>query len=144
MNNTNKDLITKRHWARRLAVQAIYQWRLTGNTIQDIEAEFTSNSDFQKTDNEYFYTLIRGVLNDPQSNQNALETHLDRPFAKLNPIEESILRYSAHEIINFEEIPYKVIISEAVILAKKFGSQDGYKYINAVLESLTKEFRKHD
>lgn len=144
MNDTNKELVKKRHWARRLAVQAIYQWCLTGSTTQEIQSEFISNSDFKKTDNEYFSNLIRGVLNNPENNKNTLEKHLDRPFEQLNPIEESILRYSVYELINFQEIPHKVIISEAVILAKKFGSQDGYKYINAVLESLTEEHRKDD
>ena len=144
MNDIDKELVKKRHWARRLAVQAIYQWRLTGSSTHDIQSEFMSNSDFQKIDNEYFSTLIRGVLDHPENNKNALEKHIDRPFEQLNPIEESILRYSVYELINFQEIPHKVIISEAVILAKKFGSQDGYKYINAVLESLTEEYRKDD
>jgi len=142
VNDTDKELVKKRHWARRLAVQAIYQWCLTGNSTEDIQAEFASNKDFKKTDNEYFTTLTRGVLDHPNDNKNILEKHLDRPFNQLNPIEEAVLRYSTYELINFSEIPHKVIISEAVILAKKFGSQDGYKYINAVLESLTNEYRR--
>lgn len=127
-----------RRKARRLALQAVYQWHISAGEIKDIDARLRENCNPKKVDCDYFSTLIAGVVENIEKLDNAMEPILDRPIAEVNPIELSILRIALYELIYRLDIPYKVIINEALELAKMFGAEESYKYINGVLDKIAK------
>jgi N utilization substance protein B len=130
-----------RRKARRLAIQAIYSWQLSQNSISDIEAEFLSENDVSKVDVEYFQDLIRGVAAQASSLDSSLTPFTDRPFADLDQIERSILRVAAYELKNRVDVPYKVIMNEAIELAKAFGADDSHRFVNGVLDKAVDSLR---
>lgn len=148
MNWKNKDNIMKknpspsqRRKARRLALQAIYQWQLSNVSPAAIEVQFLENQPLEKTDVPYFLELLRGVTESAEIMDGHMQPVLDRPVKDLNPIELAILRMAIFELINRFDIPYRVVIDEALRLAKTFGAWEGYKYVNAVLDRLAKTLR---
>jgi len=132
-----------RHNTRSYVIQALYEWLISGNDIQTIKAHFLNDYNFKKTDTEYFATLLKGVITKHELLDQNLLPHLDRPLNELDPIELCILRTAMFELIEQPKIPYRVIINEAVELAKKFGVTGGYKYVNGVLDKAAKKIR-HD
>lgn len=130
-----------RRKARRLAIQAIYSWQLSQNSISDIEAEFLSENDVSKVDVEYFQDLIRGVAAQASSLDSSLTPFTDRPFADLDQIERSILRVSAYELKHRVDVPYKVVMNEAIELAKAFGADDSHRFVNGVLDKAVDSLR---
>lgn len=136
----NKSIKGKRR-ARKLAVQALYQWLMSGSELFEIEAQFRVANNMDKIDVEYFCRLLHGVPATLSALQEALTPFLDRPIEGLNPIELTVLRISAFELFNCPEIPYRVVLDESVSLTKEFGSQDGYRYVNGVLNNLAKKVR---
>lgn len=137
---TNQTIKGKRK-ARKLALQALYQWLMSGVAPSDIEAQFRAAYDASKFDIDYFCRLLYGVVENVNELESAFKPFLDRPVKSLNPIELSVLRLSSFELLHCPEIPYRVVLDEAVSLTKTFGSQDGHRYVNGVLNNLAKEVR---
>lgn len=134
-------LAAQRRKARHFGLQALYQWTLSGASATDIEAEFRVDNDFQHTDGEYFSALLRGVTSDVESLEILFAPALDRALDELDPIERNLLRLGTFELRDRIDVPYKVVISEAVALAKKFGATDSHKYVNGVLDKIARDLR---
>ena len=138
----HNGFIARRRKARHFGLQALYQWTLSGASATDIEAEFRVDNDFQHTDGEYFSAVLRGVTADVESLEDLFSPALDRALDELDPIERNLLRLGTFELRDRIDVPYKVVISEAVALAKKFGATDSHKYVNAVLDNTARDLRK--
>ena len=134
-------LAAQRRKARHFGLQALYQWTLSGASVTDIEAEFRVDNDFRHTDGEYFSALLRGVTADVESLEMLFAPALDRALDELDPIERNLLRMGTLELRDRIDVPYKVVISEAVALAKKFGATDSHKYVNGVLDKIARDLR---
>ena len=137
----HNPLAAQRRKARHYGLQALYQWTLSGASPSDIEAEFRVDNDFQHTDGEYFNALLRGVIADVEALELVFEPALDRGLDDLDPIERNLLRLGTFELRDRIDVPYKVVISEAVALATKFGATDSHRYINGVLDKISRELR---
>lgn len=132
---------TGRHGSRRLLVQALYQRQLAGHTAAEIVAQFSSQKDFEKVDVEYFRRLLGEILADTAGLDVLIAGDADRPLAQLDPVEHAILWLGLAELQGHPEIPVKVVITEAVQLAKEFGATDGHRYINALLDKVAQKLR---
>jgi len=135
-------LAAQRRKARHYGLQALYQWTLSGASPSDIEAEFRVDNDFRHTDGDYFSAVLRGVVDDVDGLESLFEPALDRKLDELDPIERNLLRLGTFELRDRIDVPYKVVISEAVALAKKFGATDSHRYINGVLDKVARELRQ--
>ena len=138
----HNTLAAERRKARHYGMQALYQWYMAGASLNDIEAEFRGDYDFSHVDLEYFQALLHGVPARVDEFEAILEPLLDRKLDDLDPIERTLLRMGTFELAERPDVPYKVVINEAVALAKKFGATDGHKYINGVLDKVARELRK--
>jgi N utilization substance protein B len=130
-----------RRRSREFALQGLYQWQVGGNDEAAIEAHFHDQEEFEKADREFCLRLVRGVLAQRETLVAQISGHIDRPFAELSPIEACILLIGAFELVHHPETPYRVVINEAIELAKAFGGTDGHKYVNGVLDKLAVEIR---
>lgn len=130
-----------RRRAREFALQGIYQWQLSGNEVPAIEAHLSGVAGFEKMDRPLFDLLLKGAIGEAAELQALIEPHLDRPYAELSPVERSILLLAVHELRHHIEAPYKVVINEAIELAKDYGGTDGHKYVNGVLDKLAAALR---
>lgn len=130
-----------RRRARELALQGVYQWRLAGGDEAQIEKQIRQEKGLGRYDAEFFCSLLRGVLARHVDLEAAVTTQLDRPLSELSPVEFSVLLLGAYELLHHPEIPYRVIINEAVELAKTFGGSDGHKYVNGVLDKIATQVR---
>ena len=128
--------------ARKKAMQALYQWHMSGNDLGEIETQFHEEQNMEKVDVEYFSALLHGVPTEINSLDELIAKYSDRADSELDPIEQTILRLSSYEIKNRIDIPYKIIISESLTLAKLFGSDKSHAFVNSVLDKLAKELRK--
>jgi N utilization substance protein B len=137
----NKVSSALRTRARRLAMQALYQWDLSGNNLSAIEVQFLEDEDFSKADKDYFHELLHQVPARLDEVEQAFTPHLDRPLKEIDPVERAVLRMASYELMARIDIPYKVIINESVNLAKKFGAEQAYKYINGVLDKTARDLR---
>ena len=137
-HNSQNALRTR---ARRFAMQALYQWDLSGNNISDIEKQFREDEDFSKVDDEYFNELLHKVPARLDEVEEAFSSYLDRPLKELDPVERAVLRMATYELMVRIDVPYKVVINESVNLAKKFGAEQAYKYINGVLDHVARALR---
>lgn len=125
-----------RHRAREFALQGLYQWQLSGNDASAIEAHMAQVSGFDKADAELFRALLRGTLDEVEDLRGRLRPHLDRALEQLSPVEHAILLLAAFELKHSLDTPTRVILNEAVELAKQYGGTGGYKYVNGVLDKL--------
>jgi N utilization substance protein B len=125
-----------RRRSREFVLQAIYQWQLAGQSLSDIEKQFAAAEDFNKADATFFSVLLKGTINNAEATREALQPHLDRAWEELSPIERGILLLSGHELLVSVDVPYRVVINEAIELAKSYGGTDGHKYVNGVLDKL--------
>lgn len=130
-----------RHRARELALQGIYQWRMSGGDHLEIEKTTRAEKSLGRYDVELFSQLLRGVVDHNEALVAAITPHLDRDMNELSPIEFSVLLLGAFELSRHPEIPYRVAINEAVELAKTFGGTDGHKFVNGVLDKLAAQVR---
>ncbi|MAE34795.1 MAG: transcription antitermination factor NusB [Oceanospirillaceae bacterium] len=130
-----------RRKARRFALQALYQWQVSGSGLGDIEAEFRTDNDMSKVDDEYFHDILHGVPKEKSVLDEKIQPFLDRRLDELTPVELAILRLGAFEMCHRIDVPYKVVINEAIELAKTFGATDGHKYVNGVLDKLAQRER---
>jgi len=133
-----------RRKAREFATQAIYSWQISGNNINDIEAHFLTENAKRRFDIEYFQTLFRGVTASVAELDLAIEPHVDRPLDEIDQVEKAILRMAMFELSHNQEVPYKVVINEAIELGKAFGADDSHKFINGVLDKAVKLIRPQD
>ena len=137
----HNTLAAERRKARHYGMQALYQWHMAGASLADIEAEFRGEYDFSRVDLEYFQALLHGVPACVDELEDTLTPLLDRDMNDLDPIERTLLRMGTFELAQRIDVPYKVVINEAVSLAKKFGATDGHKYINGVLDKVARQLR---
>lgn len=130
-----------RHRARELAMQGIYQWRVTAGEAEKIEKQIQSEKNIGRFDKELFSKLLRGVLGHQTDIVALVLPHLDRPLEELSPVEYAVLLLGTFELAYHLEVPYKVVINEAVELAKTFGGIDGHKFVNGVLDKMAPKLR---
>lgn len=143
-NNEEKVVPSLRRKARSLAVQALYQWEVTREPISLIELHFLQDAKSNKVDLEYFAELLHGVVNNIEIITEEMVPVLDRDIEKLNTVELTILRLSIFELLKRLDIPYRIIINEALELTKLFGSKEGFKYVNGVLDKVAKKVRSNE
>jgi len=130
-----------RHRAREFALQGLYQWLLNQEEASVIMSHIRNAHGFDKADAAHFDGLVSGAIRDVSALRDSLTPLIDRPLAELSPIEHSIMLIGAYELASHPEIPYRVVINEAVELAKSFGGIDGHKYVNGVLDKLAANLR---
>lgn len=130
--------------ARKLALQALYQWQLNSAPWQDIVNEFRMDEDMPRADAVYFSGLIRGVIENRSALDEQLAVWADRAPGDLDPIEHAVLWISMHELRAEPGVPWRVVVNEAVSLARRFGATDAHKYVNAVLDRAARELRPHE
>jgi len=130
-----------RSMARKLAMQALYQWQLTGQSAADINLQFLASEDMDGADREYFTELLKGCVGQAEKINATVKPFIDRPLDQLDPVETAILMIGMYELSNRIEIPFRVVINEGVDLTKRFGATDAHKYVNAVLDRAAREIR---
>ncbi|MFO1388202.1 transcription antitermination factor NusB [Cellvibrio sp.] len=136
------QLAATRRMARHYAMQALYQWRMAGSSINAIEAEFRVDNDMSNVDLEYFHEILHGVPEHLSELEAAFEPFLvERSLVELDPVTQALLRMATYELKFRIDVPYKVVINEAVSLAKKFGAEDSHKFINGVLDKTAEILR---
>jgi transcription antitermination protein NusB len=135
---------TPRHRAREFALQGLYQWLLNKEDAAVIVAHIRNAHGFDKADAPHFDGLVSGTVRNANSLRELLTPLVDRPITELSPIEHAILLIGAYELSSHPEIPYRVVINEAVELAKSFGGIDGHKYVNGVLDKLATTLRAEE
>ncbi len=134
----------KRTQARRRALQALYQWDMTGESTSAIDAQFREGQDMKKVDLEYFSELLSAVSKQVGELDELVAPFMKIPLVECDPIERNILRLSTYELRSRLDIPARVVINEAVELAKAFGAEGGHKFINGVIDKLSKQARQHE
>jgi N utilization substance protein B len=136
-------LIAKRRKARHYVMQALYQWKMSGSTLSQIEEEFRVDNDFSKVDDEYFCEILHAAPTIFDEINSAIEPYLvDRNLKEVGPVEMALLQMAIYELKARVDVPYKVVINEAVALAKKFGPEDSHKFINAILDKVSHQYRQ--
>ena len=133
-----------RRRSREFALQAIYAWQMSGATYPDLMLQLAGAKGFDKADEAYLRALVTGVIGEGEALREAIEPHLDRPWASLSPVERGILLIAGYELRFTPEVPYRVIINEAVEIAKVYGGTDGHKYVNGVLDRAARTVRPEE
>ena len=128
--------VSPRRRARECAVQALYSWYISQNSIEQVELAFVTDQDMNGVDMPYFRKLLRGTVENIDAIDHSLRPYLDRAENKVDPIERTILRLSGYELQFELDVPYKVVINEGIEVAKVFGSDDSHKYVNGILDKL--------
>lgn len=144
MGEAGQGVKGSRHKARRSAVQALYQWQLTQQLPSEIESHFLADDSLKDIDLEYFHHLVREIPAHLRELDDHLAPHVDRGIGEIDPVERAILRLGAFELEFHPEIPYRVVLNEAVELAKTFGAEQGHKYVNAVLDRVALALRAQE
>ncbi len=138
----DKQAIAGKRRARKLALQALYQWLMTSQDLATIEAQFSSVNDMTRVDMEYFNRIFHGVPKNLNAIEEGFSTFIDRPIKELNPVELTVIRLGTFELKHCLETPYRVILDEYISLAKTFGSQEGHRYVNGVLNQVARVVRQ--
>ena len=133
-----------RNRARRMALQALYQWQIARQDLSEIETQFLVGPGVEQVDVTYFRELIHEIPAVNDTLQEAVDPLLDRPMVQLDPVERAILWIGAYELLHRPDIPYKVVINEGVDLAKTFGADQGHKFVNGVLDRLARVIRSRE
>jgi len=132
---------TGRRGARRLLVQALYQWQIAAHSPEDLRRQFEGRAEFARVDSAWFRKLLEEVTGSRDELDALIGAEADRPVAQLDPVERGILWLGAAELKFHPEVPARVVINEAVDLAREFGAQDGHRYVNALLDRLAMHLR---
>jgi N utilization substance protein B len=127
--------------SRRRALQAVYAWQLSHTPVNQVLEQFSNEQDMEVADLVYFEALVRGVINGHKELDQALSMYVDRPMEQVDPIERAVLRLAAFELRDRLDVPYRVIINEAIEIAKRFGSDHGHTYVNGVLDQAAGQWR---
>lgn len=133
--------LAARSRARRRALQALYAWQLSGSHMNAVIEQFRHEQDMEVADLEYFEDLLHGVEKHVAALDDALRPYLDREVAEVDPIERAALRLAAYELKHRPDVPYRVVINEAIEVTKRFGADHGHSYVNGVLDKLAGELR---
>ncbi len=133
-----------RSFARRLALQALYQLQINPHTWQEAHQQFAEDPQAERVDRDYFRGLLAAIAPDREALDERLALFSEIPPAELDPIEHGILWLGLHELESHPELPYRVALDEAVQLAQQFGATDGYKFVNAVLDRAAKQLRPEE
>lgn len=131
-----------RRTSRQVALQGLYQWLLGGDEAGAIDAHLREQGDYAKADAKHLDLLLHGCIREAAALDSLLAAHVDRPTKELSPVEHGALLIGAFELQHCIDIPYRVVINEAVELTKGFGGTDGHKYVNGVLDRLAAELRR--
>lgn len=135
-------LAATRRKARHYAMQALYQWQMTSSPLNVIEAEFFADNDMAKVDTDYFRDLLHAVPSKLSDIDAGFQDFLqERDAQELDPVTQALLRLATYEMMNRIDVPYKVVINEAVALAKKFGAAESHRFVNGVLDKVAVRFR---
>jgi N utilization substance protein B len=127
--------------ARRRALQAVYAWQLSGTSIPMLIAQFEREQDMEIADQEYFEALVIGVAEHRAAFDEVLSRYLDRTIEQVDPIERAVLRIAAYELAHRLDVPYRVVINEAIETTKRFGAEHGHTFVNGVLDKAAHEWR---
>ena len=130
-----------RHKARELVLQGLYQWLLAEEQADEIRTHLAEFKGYDKADQKYLERLLNGIIADAVELEAAFGPLLDRPVDELSPVERGVLLIGAYELAHVPDVPYRVVINEAVELAKSYGGTDGHKYVNGVLDKLAAKVR---
>lgn len=141
IEEADEPQVSARSQARRVALQALYQWQLNQTELYLIEKQFFEDGFLSGLDRDWFHELLIQVSADAEQLDQAFSDYLDRSIKLINPVERTILRMATYELQTQLQIPYKVVINEAVELTKRFGAEDAHKFINGVLDKLAKKLR---
>lgn len=133
--------LAARSRARRRALQALYAWQMSGSAMPAVIDQFRHEQDMEVADLEYFEDLLRGVEKHLAVIDEALKPHIDREVAQIDPIERAALRLATYELKYRPDVPYRVIINEAIEVTKRFGADHGHSYVNGVLDKLAAQLR---
>ncbi|WP_438865324.1 transcription antitermination factor NusB [Neptunicella sp.] len=133
-----------RRQARELALQAVYSWQMTGNPVKQIELHMATTNDMTKVDMAYFQELLNQVVARVDELDKKIKPYLGRLPEELDPVEKAIIRIATYELQHRIDVPFKVVINEAIELAKSFGAEESHKFVNGVLDKAIHYFRKHE
>ncbi len=133
--------LAARSRARRRAAQALYAWQVGGNPMREVIEEFRHEQDMEIADLDYFEDLLRGVERHCAGLDAELAPWLDRDMAQVDPIERAVLRLAAYELRHRPDVPYRVVINEAIEVVKRFGAEHGHTYVNGVLDKAARAWR---
>ncbi len=136
-----KGLAKVRGKSRRFAMQAVYQWQMTGDNITDIKQQFFDENNFSLIDSEYFSELVSGVASSVSELDPLLEKNMSRNIEAVDPVERAILRLATYEFVNRFDVPYRVVLNEAVNITKEYCAEKSHTFVNAVLDKVAKEIR---
>jgi len=143
MSETRFDPWARRR-ARRLVLQALYQWQMSGADEAEIERQFREDPNFERVDAQYFHELLRGVIDHCAALDEQLAPLLDRKVSELDRVELALLRMGVYELRHRPDVPFKVAIDEAVGLARVFGAEESHRYINGVLDAVARSERARE
>jgi N utilization substance protein B len=130
--------------ARRRALQALYAWQLSASPVERVIEQFQAEQDMEIADLEYFEALVRGVVQHAEELDAVLAQFIDRPMAQVDPIERAVLRIAGFELAHRLDVPYRVVINEAIETTKRFGAEHGHTYVNGVLDRAAAEWRAQE
>lgn len=130
--------------ARKLAMQALYRLQLNETPWQDLLKEFSTEEDMARADREYFDEIVRAIVESRAALDERLAAWADRTPAELDPVEHAVLLIGIHELTHRPDVPWRVVVNEAVSLTRRFGATDAHKYVNAVLDRAARELRPHE
>ncbi|GLQ92329.1 transcription antitermination factor NusB [Dyella acidisoli] len=133
--------LAARSRARRRALQALYAWQMSGSSMTSVIEQFRHEQDMEVADLEYFEDLLRGVEANVDALDEALKPYIDRDVEQIDPVERAALRLAAYELKYRPDVPYRVIINEAIEVTKRFGADHGHSYVNGVLDKLATQVR---
>ncbi|OGT51027.1 MAG: N utilization substance protein B [Gammaproteobacteria bacterium RIFCSPHIGHO2_12_FULL_41_15] len=136
-----KPVRKSRRATRSLAIQALYSWHMTQLPAEELVGEFLDEQNTASVEIDYFIDLVKGVILNVGDVDEKFSPYLDIPKEELTPVELSVLRLATYELMHHPEIPYKVVINEALELTKSFGTIEGYKFVNGVLDKAVKVLR---
>ena len=134
----------RRQRARRRALQALYQWHITRQQAGEILRQFRQAQDLSQIDEEFFENLLRGVISEQQDLDGRLQPFLDRPMAQVDIMEQAVLRLGAWELLHCPEVPFRVVLNEAIDLAHRFGAEQGHAFVNGVLDKAARVWRPNE
>ncbi len=131
-----------RTMARRCAVQALYQWQITGHDVDDIYQQFLVERNMAKVNVELFKELLSGVTRELETLDATIQPYLDRDISEVDPVERAVLRLGTYELMYKPDVPYRVVINEALEAVKTFGAEQGHRYVNGVLDKVAQQVRQ--
>lgn len=133
---------SERRKARRLATQAIYQWQMNQDNVSNIAEQFALEQETKGVDMDYFRDLLFGVSVHTAELDSVFSPYLSRPLAELDVVDKAVLRLACYELTRRDDVPYRVVINEAIELAKAFAAEDSHKFVNGVLDKVVKQLKK--